>query len=81
MAVVDGLFFPPPPGASIFHRGNWQFPSIVFFFFFLGGGWKKQHGRVVCVFLGGWTQNWVKMICFFFLELHNHFISAIMKEF
>ena len=47
---------------------------------FFGGGWKKKHGRVVCVFLGGWTQNWVKMICCFW-ELHNHFISAIMKEF
>lgn len=51
-------------------------------FFFWGGLEPKKHGRVVCVFFlgGGWTQNWVKMICFF-LELHNHFISAIMKEF
>ena len=47
-----GCFFPPPPGASIFHREIGSFQASDFCFFW--GGWnQKKHGRVVCVFFWG----------------------------
>lgn len=51
MAVVDGLFFPPPPGASIFHR-EMAVSKHRIFVFFGGVGTKKNMEELYVFFLG-----------------------------
>ena len=63
MAVVDGLFFPPPPGASIFHREMAVSKHRIFFW---GVGTKKTWKSCMCFFWGLDTKLGENDMFFFF---------------